>query len=145
MPTTRRKVTRTRQGGSAEIESAAQYFLFGYLLNAATWGTGKTEKELRSFWKANRAAIMTAASARCERINKPFQRPFPFWDWEKREPRKRIAWEKWTGPQCGPVPRINHRDPVYESDEEYLTRQGLLFDWEKQIIKTRGNNDDTAK
>ena len=144
MPTTRRRTTRTRQGGSAEIESAAQYFRIGYLLNVNTWGTGKTETELRAFWKANRDAIMTAASAQCERINKPFQRPFPFWEWEKREPRKRTGTEKWHGPQCSPEPRIFHKDPVYESDQEYLTRLDLLFDWEKEQIKKRGNKDDAT-
>lgn len=141
MPTNRRKTTRTRAGGSAEIESAAQYYRIGYLLNVNTWGTGKTETELRAYWKANRTAIMEASSAQCERINKPFQRPFPFWEWEPRKPRKRIAWEKWTGPQCGPEPRILHKDPVYESDEEYLTRLDLLLDWEKELIKQRGNKE----
>lgn len=145
MPTNRRKTTRTRQGGSAEIENAAQYYRFGYLLNTDTWGSGKTENELRAFWKTNRDAIMAAASAQCERINKPFQRPYPFWEWEKREPRKRTGTEKWHGPQCGPKPRIFHKDAIYESDQEYLTRLDLLLDWEKELIKQRGNNDDTAK
>jgi len=58
-------------------------------------------------------------------------------EWEKRKPRKKIGIEKWLGVQKGPKPRKWEIENVYEDNEQYLARLGLLEPWEIEILSKR--------
>lgn len=144
MPTNQKRTTRTRTGGGAEIAAAAAYFDRTYLLGETikTWGSGKTEADIRDFWEKNREALMAESSKRNKEAGRPFQRPFPFWDWEKHPPRLKVGRERWMGPLKGPEPRKWHVEAIYEDDADYLIRLGLAEDWE---IKKKEKKDHERK
>lgn len=136
MPTKRTRGTRGLIGGQAEIEAAAEYFRFGYLLGGAdTWGSDKTKAEILDFYRKHKAEILAANSRQCQSHKEPFRRPYPFWDeLEAEHPRKKTGTERWWGPwtKSGP-PKTETVSPVFENDQQYLARLGLLEDWEKEI------------
>ena len=61
----------------------------------------------------------------------PFQRPQEYFDeLEAKHPRKRTGWDEWYEPQTAAGPGKLRKDPVFESNEVYLRRLGLLESWE---------------
>jgi len=81
----------------------------------------------------NRAAILAASNAQCQKVKQPFRRPYPYLDEiAAQHPRKKVGSERWWWPQFSPAPRVWHVDPIYENDEQYLKRLNLLKPWEKQ-------------
>lgn len=141
MPTKRVRVSRSRTGGDAEIEAAAYYFRFGYLLGGAeTWGSGKTEKEIMAFWRANKTAILAADDETRRKLKKPFFRCYPLLDeLEAQHPRKQTGKESYTRFwREGPEGQKVFTEPVFETDQEYLTRLGLLEPWEIDHNRRKG-------
>jgi len=85
----------------------------------------ENDKEIRAFWEKNRAEIMRLVERQNQERNNPFHRPDEYWeDIEKEHPREIIGF---VG-----------KDPISENDAHYLSRLGLLFDWENSHREQEG-------
>lgn len=129
MPTNRgrRKRTQSTSGGITEADYI--YFTCGAFFDAENYGDGKTQDELRAFWKTHRAAIMQRYLAQEKSRLHLGHRPWPIWEWELMEPRLKTAAREYTS-----VKVWNRQAKVYdwvETDIEYLARLGLLEPWER--------------
>lgn len=130
MPTTRTKKTRGRVTEAGGITHADYiYFTWGAFFDAENYENGKTKEEIRAFWKKNRAAIMAAYLEKNKEKKLKGDRPWPFWEWEAPEPRRKIGKRSYYTPY--PDQKEYYAD-VYEDDFDYLKRLGLLEPWEKK-------------
>lgn len=94
----------------------------------------ESEDEVKVFYEAHKDEILSAVSERNRERKQPFRRPDQYLEeLEEKHPRKRTGYEVWTGPWTGSGPGKERRDPIYETDEKYLTRLNLLFNWEKEL------------
>lgn len=90
-----------------------------------------TDEEALSFWTANRGEIMREYLDTMRKKGQPFQRPQEYFDeLEAKHPRRRTGWDEWYEPQTAAGPGKLRKDPVFETNEEYLRRLGLLESWE---------------
>lgn len=129
MPTNRKRVARGRiiAGGITEADYA--YFTAGDFFEAEGYSDGKTEDELRAFWKAHRTAIMGRYMAENHAKGLTAHRPWAFWKWDATDPRMQ------TPPGDHSSLRTwDHQRGCFdwvETDYEYLQRLNLLEDSEK--------------
>lgn len=131
------RLSKRKHEATAEIEEAAYFFRFGYLLaKQQNFGTGKSRRQLLDFWTRHRREILAANSRQCEALKKPFVRPRPFMDEIEREhPRRQVGVETWWGPwTASGAPTEPETDAVYEDDATYLHRLGLLAGWELEVL-----------
>jgi len=135
MPTNRRRLPRARIGADGLSNDAYIYFKWSGTISTE-WSKDKTEEEIISFWKANKAAIM-ARYLEEMRLKSDFsgRRPsFYFDELEEKRPRRKTGTEKWWGPQQSDGQSHEMTDDVYESDYRYLKRLGLLEKWELEKV-----------
>jgi len=134
MPTTRMRAIRTRVGpGYMLTDIALRYFWWeGTITNE--WAKGKSESEIKAFWKKHRQAILDWFIERNRQRNgEPGRRPSFFWDEIKAKRRKTRKSEGYFKPWTKDGPDLKeYRDPVYETDYQFLKRLGLLEGWEKE-------------
>jgi hypothetical protein len=65
----------------------------------------------------------------------PFQRPNIYLaELEAEHPRRKTGIHKWYGPVRPDGGDRTKTEDVYETDEEYLSRLGLLEPWEKEVL-----------
>lgn len=131
MPTTRRRRTRDRLTGAEGLTAVIYTFLSsGDFFEAEGFADGKSEAELRRLWTKHRAAVMARYSAECRQKGPGWagERPWPFWKWEDREPRRPTPPREFSSQKVWDRQRRMY-DWV-ETDWEYLRRLGLLEPWE---------------
>ncbi len=132
------RLSKRKHETTAEIEAAAAYFRFGYLLaGQKNFGTGKTRRELLDFWTRHRREILAANNRQCEALKKPFSRPWPFMDeTEKAHPRLQVGIVEWWGPwTASGAPTEPESEAEFENDQEFLTRLGLAEPWELETLR----------
>lgn len=136
MPTTRRRLNRTLRNADGISEADYVYFTWGDFFEAQGYKEGKAEAELKTFWRAHRQAIMDRYFREGRHAG---QRPWPFWEWEMPEPRLKVGTHEYWGPwtKDGPPKEPEILD-VFEDDEVYLRRVGLLENWELEKLKILG-------
>lgn len=143
MPTNRTRRTRTRIG--CEIEAHAHYFDRGYLL-AGRQERAAAAAERFSFWKKYRQEIIDFCLAENRAAGRAGKRPFPFWDEiEAEKPRRKIGVETWIGPIRPDGGDRTIKEDIYEDDDQYLARLGLLEPWEIEIINKKDNTNHADK
>ena len=131
MPTNRTRRKRMRRERTSISSWIEWHCGILHLLDGFKDKNPWTETTSKEFWNENRDAIMAAYLEEKREAKRPFNRPdFYFEELEKKHPRKQIGIKEWTGPQTGPEPREVHRDPIYESNEDYLKRLKLTEQWE---------------
>lgn len=113
-------------GGITEADFI--YFTCGSFFDAEDYEVGKTKEELKAFWKKHREAILERYFSDRRHAG---QRPWPFWEWEMPEERRKVGTQEYWGcwGKDGPPKKAKILD-VFESDEAYLKRLGLLEEWE---------------
>ena len=143
MPTnrTRRRRARTEIGGVPEDIYQTFTSSHGYLLNLDNgWHFRHTEQEHRDAWEKYREAIIARDLAEDMACGKRIGRrswAFFEYDLEPVHPRLVVGKEMYHAPYGnGPVPRPGGKD-VQEDDAQYLSRLGLLYEWEKEALKRK--------
>jgi len=133
MPTTRRRIKRTRIGAPADIAQWIRWHcgIALYIPSLAEQNPWKGQ-DARRFWKQNKQEIMRTYMEQKREKNEPFKRPKAYLaELERKHPRKvtgqRESWTHWDNNGAPKSPTIEF---IYETDEEYLTRLGLLESWE---------------
>lgn len=133
---------------TAEIEEAAHFFRFGYLIGCGrSFLADMSHRDRLTYWRRHRAAIQAANSRQCQAAGKLAQRPYPLLlELEARHPRRVVRvekyWPPWTA--AGP-PKAQESEPILENDAEYLARLGLLEAWELELIKKRNENGNLSE
>jgi hypothetical protein len=140
MPTNRSKIKRVFCDGASDIASWIKWncSILKYCCPEIQRDNPWTVKTSSQFWKKNRNKIMKEYETWAKNRKWFFTRPEQFfYELEEIHPRKvkRIkSWGPWTKDGA---PKEPEYEEVYEDDEQYLTRLGLLFDFEAAITKKR--------
>lgn len=126
----RRKRIAVTQGGISEADYI--FFTWGDFFDAEGYREGKTEDQLRDFWKRHETAILARYMAEQERQKHPARRLWAWWKWSSPGP-KLITGKR----ECyGPYPDFERRVmDIEEADEAYLRRHGLLETWEVALLE----------
>lgn len=126
------RLSKRKHETTAEIEEAAHFFRFGYLIGCGkSFLAGMGARDRLQYWRKHKTAIMAADDRQRQAANKPYQRCYPFWEEIEREnPRRQTGVARWIGP-CRPDGGDRTEvDPIFETDAQYLHRLNLLAPWE---------------
>lgn len=128
MPTTRVKRTRGRVSSAGITEADFIYFSWGDFFEAENYADGKTEEDLKAFWKAHRESIMTRYMEENRLKGRKAGRPWAFWDYDMSEPQRKTPPGEFDSQK---VWDHQKRDNSWvENDFDYLKRLNLLEQWE---------------
>jgi len=157
MPSTRTKSKRTAAIKGELKAEELEDLLRGYTLISPRRPVFKSESERRRVWEKNREYIMSLQNQKCRDesfgLNSQidvyfplFARPESWWRYEAPEPRRMLAGDPTAiipedGLRKG-VPRcFRSREEwaamTFESERDYLIRNNLLTDLEKQEIHAK--------
>jgi hypothetical protein len=139
MPTTRHRVQRTRKGRGDIDDWLDMFGTIRYLLgrtDSSPFREGWTDKKGNSFWEVHKEEIKKRfPDWQRDHGGHLFKRPD---EWiaeieaiHKRHITKYLTW--WT-PQDGHSKPEWRRSPVYEYDQEFLTRLNLLTPLEQEAV-----------
>jgi hypothetical protein len=108
---------------------------------------GWNEATAAAFWQENRAAIMAHLPVwQVENADALFWRPRAFMESLEKEHKRRIRkYETWHSPHTGEGPGRWERTPIYEDDQEFLTRLNLLTPLEKEAAAKKQTAKKRAK
>lgn len=138
MPTTRKRTSRAQKGSGGITEVDYLYFSSGPFFDAEDYEKGKTENELKAFWKKHRALILDRYLKEMRLKGWKGSRPWPVWEFDLTEQRLR------TEPKEFDSQRVWDRQrgvfDWVETDFEYLERLGLLEPWEIEAIQKGGGS-----
>lgn len=123
-----RKPRKQRDRAFGITEADYMYFTAGEFFEAEHYADGKTEEELKKFWRTHRAAIMDRYMARAKSKKWIADRPVAFWQYDMPEPQREIPPGEYDSLKTWDHQR--HEYGWVESDYEYLNRLGLLEPWE---------------
>lgn len=118
-------------GGITEADYI--FFTMGDFFEAEGYKDGKTEKDLKAFWKDHREAILDRYFEE-SRLKGPGWygcRPWSYWKWDVTKPRLPVDMSSWPENKLYD-PRIIGSNGL-EADHAFLKRLGLLEGWELEI------------
>lgn len=101
------------------------------------WKDQQTEADLRKAWKKYKPAIMTRDMEEDRAWGIVGRRSWAYFEYDLEPPHPRLVVGKETyHPPYGdgPVERPNGKG-VYETDLQYLSRLGLLYEWETEALQ----------
>jgi hypothetical protein len=155
MPTNRKRIMREKKGqqgldGWLNVFATIYRYIGG---QGPNWSfDGWTFASGLAFWNEHHAEIMERFPSWQQENDKAlFQRFFEFWlEIEPKHPRRIVRYEEGWTCRNSPAPAKWIKWPVYEDNQRYLTRLGLLTPLEKSALeaeqqKTEKRNENNKK
>jgi len=135
MPSNRKRRSRARSASGGVPENIFRAFCSGLpplLAGMLDVFAGMTDEEVKAIWKKYRKAVLERDLEQNREMKLPGERPWPVWQWEITEKRRKAGTTTYIGPVNGTKSREITED-VYETNFELLKRLNMLEDWELEL------------